>query len=250
MAADINMANRQCCDALISEYSSGKPFIDFDTCNVTGLNLSGDSVYAMAKGTRRIAFQNAPEATVTFEAQVLPFRIYALMSDGVVDTTAVYAEHKTIKCTTAGEIEIPEITNGTVEAGTVFVFAKGEFGVGDGIKGTFASNKFTATTASEIAVDSEYEVGYVVNRSGAKKISFNRKRIPKDYSCTMSTLDKDEDGVLTPFKIVIHKMSPQRNFELSFSSEGDPASVTLTFDVLETKDGEFVDMVELTDDAT
>lgn len=246
---DINMANRQCCDVLISEYKSGKPFIDFDTANVTGLNLSGDSVYAMAKGSRRIAFQNPMDGQITIEAQVMPFRAYALVSDGIVDNAAAYAEHKTIKCTEAGKITIPEITNGTIQAGTVFVFAKDEFGVGDGITGTFASGAFTATEASDIAVDTEYEVGYVVNRTGVKKVSFNNKRIPKDYSATMSTLDKDEDGVLTPFKIVVYKMSPQRNFEISFSSEGDPASVTLTFDVMETKHGDFIDMVELTNDA-
>ena len=46
-----------------------------------------------------------------------------------------------------------------------------------------------------------------------------------------------------------YKASIQRNFELSFSSEGDPASVTLTFDLMEDKDGNIFDMVELTEDA-
>ena len=46
-----------------------------------------------------------------------------------------------------------------------------------------------------------------------------------------------------------YKASIQRNFELSFSSEGDPASVTLTFDLMEDKDGNIFDMVELVDDA-
>ena len=44
----------------------------------------------------------------------------------------------------------------------------------------------------------------------------------------MSTVDKDENGLLTPFKIIAYKATIQRNFELSFSSEGDPASVTAT----------------------
>lgn len=247
---DINMANRQVCNVLFSEYKSKKPFMDFDTANVTGLQISGDSVYAMAKGSRRIAFQNPAEAAMTLEAQCMPFRAYALVSDGIVDTSALYSEHKTIKCTEAGKITIPEITNGTIQTGTVFVFAKDEFGVGDGIKGSFASGSFTATEASDIAVDTEYEVGYIVNRTGVKKVSFNNKRMPKDYTVTMSTVDKDEDGVLTPFKIIAYKASPQRNFELSFSSEGDPASVTITLDCTEDKDGNLVDMVELTDDAT
>ena len=44
----------------------------------------------------------------------------------------------------------------------------------------------------------------------------------------IATLDKDEEGRLTPFKIVAYKAMAQRNFELSFNSEGDPATVTAT----------------------
>ena len=45
-----------------------------------------------------------------------------------------------------------------------------------------------------------------------------------------------------------YKASIQRNFELSFSSEGDPASVTITFDLLEDKNGNVLDMIEDTTD--
>ena len=55
--------------------------------------------------------------------------------------------------------------------------------------------------------------------------------------------------MLTPFVMTAYKASIQRSFDLSFSSEGDPASVTLTFDLMEDKDGNIFDMVELTEDA-
>mgnify|MGYP007104068222 CR=1 FL=1 len=72
-------------------------------------------------------------------------------------------------------------------------------------------------------------VGYIVVKdTGVKKVSFNNKKIPQDYYITMSTLDKDEVGVLTPFIMTAYKASVQRDFELSFSSEGDPAELTLT----------------------
>ena len=41
-----------------------------------------------------------------------------------------------------------------------------------------------------------------------------------------------------------YKASVQRDFELSFSSEGDPAELTLTFDLMEDKDGNVLDFVE------
>lgn len=118
------------------------------------------------------------------------------------------------------------------------------------IEGTFASGKFseTAETDKKIVAGSKYEVGYIVTRtSGVKKISFNNKKLPRDYFITQTTVDKDEQGMLTPFIMTAYKATIQRNFELSFSSEGDPASVTLTFDLLEDKDGNIFDMVELED---
>ena len=240
---DINKANRQVCDVDIRVLKTMDPFLFLDTANTTTAGLSGDSVYAMKKGSRAIAFQNPIEGTMTIEAQVMPFKAYSLFSDGTIDNTAAYAVKKTIKCTTAGDVDITG-----AKAGTVFVYASGEFG-NTQIAGTYASNKFTATTANDIAVDTEYEVGYIVERTeNVKKVSFNNKKVPKDYYITMSTLDKGEDDSLTPFIMTAYKASIQRNFELSFSSEGDPASVTITFDLLEDRNGNVLDMIEDTTD--
>lgn len=241
---DINKANRQVCDVDIRFLKTMKPFLFFDTANTTTAGLSGDSVYAMKKGTRAIAFHNPIEGTMTIEAQVMPFKAYALFSDGIIDTTATIAKKETITCATGGQLTV----TGAV-AGSVFVFAEGEYG-NTPIAGTYATNTFTATTASNIVQGNRYEVGYLVTKTtGIQKVSFNNKKIPKDYFIQMSTLDKGEDDSLTPFIITAYKASIQRNFELSFSSEGDPASVTITFDLLEDKNGNVMDIIEDTAEA-
>ncbi|MSA02150.1 hypothetical protein GKG47_08860 [Lactonifactor sp. BIOML-A3] len=238
---NINKANRQVCDVDIRDVATMKPVLFFETANTTTQNISSESVFAMAKGTKRVAFANPLEGTMTIEAQVYPFELYSLMTDGIIESEASYPVRETIKCTTAGEITIPA---GAV-AGTVFVFASGDF-AGKEITGTFADGKFTATQASDIAIDTEYEVGYIVSKSEkVKKISFNNTKLPKAYYVTMNTVEKDENEVLTPYKIIAYKAQPQRNFELSQSSEGDPSALSMTFDLLETKDGKFVDMVEI-----
>ena len=89
---DINKANRQVCDVLF--YSVGdtkKPVLKFDTANTTTAGVQGDSVYAMAKGSRRIAFANPMEATMTLEAQVYPFKLFSLFAGGIVESEAVYS---------------------------------------------------------------------------------------------------------------------------------------------------------------
>lgn len=243
-------ANRQVTDVDIRILKTMTPFLKFDTANTTTTSFSSDSVYAMAKGTRRIAFNNPLEGTMTIEAQVYPFKFFSLMSDGVIDSSAAYADSQTVTCSTAGELSITVADGNEIKEGTVFVYPADSYGDETTIiKGTYAAGKFTATTASEIAVDSSYVVGYIISReSGVEKISFNNKKLPKDYYITQKTLDKDEYGVMSPFLITAYKAAIQRNFELSFSSEGDPASVTLTFDLMEDKEGNILDMVRLPDD--
>lgn len=219
----LNKANRQVCDVDIRILKTMQPFLFFDTANTTTAGLTGDAVYAMKKGTRAIAFQNPIEGSMSVTGQVVPFKFYALLSDGVVETEAAYATKKTVKATTGGSLAIAG-----AKAGSVFVFKTGEYG-DEPIEGTYADGTFTATTASDIVADTDYEVGYIVVKdTGVKRVSFNNKKIPNDYFITMSTLDKDEVGVLTPFIMTAYKASVQRDFELSFSSEGDPAEMTLT----------------------
>ena len=61
----INKANRQVCDVDIRDVATKKPFLFFDTANTTTQNITGESVFAMAKGTKRIAFANPVEGTAT-----------------------------------------------------------------------------------------------------------------------------------------------------------------------------------------
>lgn len=225
---ELNKANRQVCDVDIRILKTMAPFLFIDFANTTTAGLTGDAVYAMKKGSKAVAFQNPIEGTMTIEAQVVPFKFYSLLSDGVVETSGLKSVKTTITATEEGKLTLPEVQNGSIKSGTIFVYKEGEFG-DEPIEGTVADGVFTATTAGDIAVDSDYEVGYLVSKtSGVKRVSFNNDKIPQDYYITMSTVDKDEQGVLTPFYITAYKASIHREFELSFSSEGDPATFSLT----------------------
>lgn len=242
---ELNKANRQVCDLDIRILKTMMPFLFFDTANVTTVGLTGDAVYAMAKGARRIAFPNPQTGTLSVECQVRGFKFFALYTDGVIDTSATFAKHETIKATEAGKITLTPGDGNSIAAGSVFVFPKGSYGdESASVAGSFATNVFTATDASSIVVNEEYEVGYLLVKAGVKKISFNNKKYPKDYFITMSTLDKDEEGQYSPFIMTAYKASIQRTWEMTFNSEGDPATVTATFDLLEDKNGDILDMVE------
>lgn len=246
---ELNKANRQVCDLDIRILKTMAPYLFFETANTTTVGLTGDSVYAMAKGSRKIAFPNPITGTLSVEAQVYTFKFFSLFSDGTIDNAATVAVHETLTAATAGSLTFAPGAGNTIKNGFVFVYPEGEYGNEEAvIPGTFANNVFTASNAGQIAVGEKYDVGYLVLKNGVKKISFNNKKLPKDYYITMSTLDKDEEGQFAPYLITAYKASIQRSWELSFNSEGDPATVTATFDLMEDKDGNILDMVEFSED--
>lgn len=258
------MANRQVADVDIRDYKTKKPIIHVETANTTTAGLTSDNVYAMAKGTRRIAFNNPIEGTMSIELQVYPFQLFSLFSDGVVEHKGVYATSTVITAETDGILVFPTTPN--ILDNSVFVYPENSY-MDDTtlIAGTFdnafvgehASRPamFTATDESDIVEGQKYKVAFIANEypndlgagSNAYRVSFNNKRLPSDYFITMRTLDKTEDGLYTPFLLTAYKATIQRNFELSFSSEGDPASITLNFDLCEDSNGNVLDMIELED---
>lgn len=241
---NINKANRQVCDVDIRVLKTLAPYLFFEDANVTTVGFSSSDTYAMSRGSRAIAFTNPIEdATMTVEAQVKPFKLLALISDGIIDTTATFAKKETIACTVAGTLTLPT----GVQAGSVFVFAVGDYG-GTPILGTVATTTFTATTPADIAVDTSYEVGYFVTKSsGIQKVSINDNKNPQDYIVTYNTVEKDEDGVLTPYITTGYKCKPVKSASLSYSSTGDPATLTITFNCLTDKSGNLLDMIEYTE---
>lgn len=245
-----NKANREVCNVLIVDYATNEPYMYYEEANTTGLNISSDNVYARSHGTNKIAFQNPMTGEVSITAQVVPHKLYALFSDGIIDTQAEYYVRKKITCTTQGEIPLT-VTGGTIIAGTVVCYSEGHFGDKDGVQPggmsiTYASGKIES---ADLVANSVYEVGFMVSRTtGVQVVALNNKRKPKDVKIYMDTYDKDENGNLVPYRICIEKASIKRNLDLNFSSDGDPQEVTITFDILEKNKDNFIKLIEITDE--
>lgn len=241
MARELNMANRQCCDVHILDYATMKPWMLVDFCNTTTAGFSADAVYANKKGAKDIKFDNPLEGTMKLNFQVHPFQIYALYSDGEIETSALIARRENVTGVAEGKLTL---TN-TPKAGTVYAV---DPDTGKIIEGTVSEKEFTATTTSEIKEGTTYEVSYLEEKTaGVKKISFNNKKTPKDFFIQMETVDKDEKGNLVPVRITAYKASPNRTLDLSFSSDGDPAEIEIELSVLQNEDGDVMDIIEITE---
>ena len=241
MAKVLNMANRQCCDVHILDYATMKPWMLVDFCNTTTAGFNADAVYANKKGAKDIKFDNPLEGTMKLNFQVHPFQIYALYSDGEIETSALIARRENVTGGTAGKLTLKN----TPKAGTVYAV---DPDTGKIIEGTVSEKEFTATTTSEIKEGTTYEVSYLEEKTaGVKKISFNNKKTPKDFFIQMETVDKDEKGNLVPVRITAYKASPNRTLDLSFSSDGDPAEIEIELSVLQNEDGDVMDIIEITE---
>lgn len=241
MTKELNMANRQCCDVHILDYATMKPWMLVDFCNTTTAGFSADAVYANKKGAKDIKFDNPLEGTMKLNFQVHPFQIYALYSDGEIETSALIARRENVTGAAEGKLTL---TN-TPKAGTVYAV---DPDTGKIIEGTVSEKEFTATTTSEIKEGTTYEVSYLEEKTaGVKKISFNNKKTPKDFFIQMETVDKDEKGNLVPVRITAYKASPNRTLDLSFSSDGDPAEIEIELSVLQNEDGDVMDIIEITE---
>ena len=203
--------------------------------------FSADAVYANKKGAKDIKFDNPLEGTMKLNFQVHPFQIYALYSDGEIETSALIARRENVTGAAEGKLTL---TN-TPKAGTVYAV---DPDTGKIIEGTVSEKEFTATTTSEIKEGTTYEVSYLEEKTaGVKKISFNNKKTPKDFFIQMETVDKDEQGKLVPVRITAYKASPNRTLDLSFSSDGDPAEIEIELSVLQNEDGDVMDIIEITE---
>lgn len=241
MGKELNMANRQCCDVHILDYATKKPWMLVDFCNTTTAGFSADAVYANKKGAKDIKFDNPLEGTMKLNFQVHPFQIYALYSDGEIETSALIARRENVTGGTAGKLTLKN----TPKAGTVYAVDPES---GKIIDGTVSAKEFTAKTTSDIKEGTTYEVSYLEEKAeGIKKISFNNKKTPKDFFIQMETVDKDEKGNLVPVRITAYKASAQRNLDLTFASDGDPAEIEISLDCLTDENGEVMDIIEITD---
>ena len=235
-----NGASRTVAEVHLKDFNTMRDFLYVDYANVTTVGLERSSVWAKGSGSNRVNFLNPIEGTMTLELQLTSFRLYSMLSGANVENNAVYAVKKTIRATAAGVLQIP--TEAT--AGSLVVYPVNEIGNEVAIiPGSLAGGTFTATNQTSIVNGTMYDVTYIVNKAGASKVSFKNSGVPKAYQITYTTLFKTEDDDMLEYKVVAHKGNANVNLELSFSSEGDPSTVTITFELAETKNGDFVDFI-------
>ena len=80
-------------------------------------------------------------------------------------------------------------------------------------------------------------------------MSFSNKGKPnKSYYISLNTVEKNEEGIYTPYKLVLYRAYVQKSFELTQSNTDNPMSIKFSFVLLQDKNNGFMDMIEITDE--
>ena len=233
------MANREVADLVFVDYKTKKPFLNLDFANVTTTELTGESAFAYGgKGhPKRVAFSGERGGTLTIETQMQSFKMYQLLTGGDISKTAKFIKREIL---TVGDDNTVTLTETPSDSSVVNIFAEND-DCGEAKNITVAGQTVTITGAA----DGDKVIAYYIKNISDKvqKISIKGSSFPKAFTVYGDTVMKTENDELLPYKFIAYKVAPQSNMSIGMSNNGDPATVTITCDLLVNEDDEMLDMI-------
>ncbi|WP_029518069.1 hypothetical protein [Paenibacillus polymyxa] len=233
MLVDGRYGNRDILDLQIIDFVSSTPLMKMDYANTSSLQLESSRVYAMGAGTRRIAWDGEKTATLTVETQIFSLEHLALLAGEEIKRGKQNIYRTEILTVLADKtVTLKKAPVGDV---VVFPFVNG-LSVKENQVHTVTDKTITFGTGATVAPGDEVEVYYQSEVLQGNKLSFTAKGFPKYVKLVGDTIWIDETSTeAVGSQMVFYKAKLQPNFTLSNSSEGDPSSLTLVFDLFPAK---------------
>lgn len=238
-------ANREVYNLKICDYNTKKPVIYIDWANGTANELTGEAVYAYGgwQHPKRVTFYGEKGGTLTLETQMQSYQLYSIITGAAIENTAKFLEREKVTATEDGSLTI----KGTPIAGSINVFAA-EDDCGTPMEGATAADKVISATG--IKAGSDYVVYYMKEYTkGVTKLNIKNTTVPKSCIIYGDTISKTEDDLIVSQRLVAYKATPQQNVSWSYSNTGDPASLSITFDLLCDENDDLLDLITIEDEA-
>lgn len=234
-----SFANREVADLMFVEYSTKKPFMTFNLANTTGYDLEGDTVFAYGgQGhPKRVSFSGNRSGTFRVETQMQTMQLYQMITGADVKTDAQFLQREVLKAASGGVLTLSK----EPVTGSVYVYAD------DDDCGTAISNPTVAESAKTVTVSNgegkTYIVYYLTKMADTQRLNINTRSFPKAFTIYGETYEKTEDDEIVPYKMIAYKAVPQSSFSVDFSNDGDPTSLSITFDLLADADDNVLDLI-------
>jgi len=238
-------ANREVCNGVVKDYATQTPIHYIDYANVTTTEVTGEVVYAYGgyQHGRKVSFTGEKGGTIAFECQIQPFELFSIMSGADISDTGDFVVREVITATEADSLTISK----TAVAGTINVFTLAD-DCGTPMTGITAAG---TTVSGTFVVGTKYVVYYEhAYATGARVLHVDAQTYPGILTIEAETLYKDSTGATTKMLYKVYKCQPQPGFTITNSNNGDPGTLTFTCDLMTDDDGNFIDMIELANNAT
>lgn len=237
------MANREVADMIFQDYKTKKPFLYVDYANTSSQELTGETVYAYGgKGhPKKVSFSGDKGGTLTIETQIQTPKLWEMMSGGTGSTTANVM--KKVNATIGGTNTITLDTEDTLTKGQVWVYDATDTNLETALEVTSVSAQtITLTSGTE---NDPVIVFYTTKKTDVYNINIKATSFPRAFTVYGDTYMKTTDDDILPYLFKAYKAVPQPTMSLAFSNNGDPATVTITCDLLVDDDGNLLDLTLL-----
>ena len=237
------MANREVADMIFQDYKTKKPFLYVDYANTSSQELTGETVYAYGgKGhPKKVSFSGDKGGTLTIETQIQTPKLWEMMSGGTGSTTANVM--KKVNATIGGTNTITLDTEDTLTKGQVWVYDATDTNLETALEVTSVSDQtITLTSGTE---NDPVIVFYTTKKTDVYNINIKSTSFPRAFTVYGDTYMKTTDDDILPYLFKAYKAVPQPTMSLAFSNNGDPATVTITCDLLVDDDGNLLDLTLL-----
>ena len=233
-------ANRETLDLVFVDYETKKPILNWPLANTTATSITGEVVHAHGgRGfVKRVPFYGEKGGTLTVETQMQAFALYSIMTGGEITNTASFLEREEITCTVAGELALK-----ATPVGDVNIFADGD-DCGTALTGVSVNG--TTASCNSLTKNSKYIVYYIKEfTQGVTNIKIGAATFPKSLIIYGDTVSRTEDDQIVAQKMIAYKASPQLQAEWSFSNSGDPATLSITFDLMADEQDRVLDLITI-----
>ncbi len=230
-------ANRDVNNLIFTDYKTDKPFMNVDYANVTTTDMTGETNYAYGGSghPQLVAFNGERKGTLKIETQMQTAKLYSMMSGADIKKTANWLKREEVTATEDGNLTL----SAKPIANTVNVYAI-EDDCGTAIVSTVADK---TVTGEGITANKAYVVYYQVELQNVQNVPIKSTTFPKVFKIYGETWNKTKDDEIIAQKMVVYKAQPQPAFSVSHANSGDPATITITLDILTDKNHNQLDLI-------
>ena len=232
-------ARREVARLTLKDYTTGIPFLYIPYGQVVTTEHSGDTVYARGDWNNGIkaAFNGNRAAQLSLETTVFDYKLIAFLAGTSVSTgTTNIFKREVLKATGTESVTIALSETPVTDSITVFPIAKDCDSTSKMVI-TVADKSVTLTAG--VADDSYVAYYYTATAANDfESVTFNSTKFPA--ACKMSGLTKvkDTDGNKDKYEYMeVYNAQAQAGFNITMNNDGDPSSMTVTFDLMEDADG-------------